>query len=637
MVTSPQISIKVRKGKIAVGDAGARDSIQEVARLAWEYRNDVHVRAWTVQTLHKAEQAGIAVNTPLEIAGVLLHAVQTEFTYVHDPDGTEMIVAPQWLVQKFIPGGDCDCKTLLQTVSFLSALASAKVRCAVVGQSFSDHHGQEHILGAIHYEDAWYYADGATRGLKLGQRAPGVTWEVVYDPKDHDKPFCDAESCLIGPNAVDPPARRFTHGDFVGVAGAPQEVRQVELLELGADEPEMLTGESLEFDPAPVYFTSTEADVPAPAAAPAAEPAAEPTAPPPVASVQAVQVRPYAMPALVPSVPLVLAPVEPAQVHATSIAPDPVNAAWADYLTTLLGKLKSDVYALNDSYENFRLMCNDMGLSFPPVIPGISFGASEQALVAQLQTFYQSATVMIEQVLDGTRPLIFTDLNGVSTPGFGAIATDTTRWVAGKGMSAESLREFLPQMVPASEPNPGGSSQVGVAGAGVVIAVGVLVVLALPWIFDAHGANQTLQDGIRSAESIVLGYYMKSLAEKGWKPEEVDRFMKGIKQGQVNLRDADTRRLEAQAEVIRAEKERAKVWWDGAMVVGGMLLIGGAGVWLAKNTNLLKGKDSPSETAPTARMSQRFSTEEEDSAPTRRSTFLPPPSAIPRTKISRYA
>lgn len=211
---------EVHRTKMLAGDRGSRWSIKKTAELSKVASRDPLVRAWTVQKIHNARLAGLPTETDEDKARIILSAVQNEFTYVSDPMFSEMMVAPKWMIQGIIPGGDCDDLVGLTVACFLAALSSAGVRCAVIGHSYAKSLDIEHVLCAIFLGKKWLYADPCSK-LPLGRTAAPHTWELVYDPMFPEQPFCDATSCLVGSNAVPPPTFRGSHGDFIGVSGLP--------------------------------------------------------------------------------------------------------------------------------------------------------------------------------------------------------------------------------------------------------------------------------------------------------------------------------------------------------------------------------------------------------------------------------
>lgn len=99
--------VKVERKPYPRGDKGAKMSIEQVAKLASEGRNDPGMRAWALRKLKRARDAGKNIDDILERAQIILDGVRADFIYVEDPPDTELIVHVKHLLSGLIPGGDC--------------------------------------------------------------------------------------------------------------------------------------------------------------------------------------------------------------------------------------------------------------------------------------------------------------------------------------------------------------------------------------------------------------------------------------------------------------------------------------------------------------------------------------------------
>lgn len=702
-MTSPRI--QVRKATMAWGDKGARWTIAEVARLVKKYMGDPWVRAWVVQKIAEAKAKGKDVDDQLSRAQAILSAVQNEFVYVNDPLGTEMIVGPAWLIQRIIPGGDCDCLTLLTAVCLLLALASAGIRCAILGHSYTPNQEIDHILCAIYLapdprkpkNKKWFYADACTK-QPLGAPVAPPTWELAYDPMEPDRPFCDAEACLMRHDNK-PPQIMWAEAEFVGVAGPPV------VQSLTPDSPEIIMDNIL-IDPAPQaeegLFGNTEeiasallalsgvqeSPAPKPAAprvafsAPAlpklahspAGTQAGTAAPPP-------QPRTPARPWAAPAKPAWRAPAPPRRVahdvlaheHGASVkaakstdsfalskafqdeAPPTQTdkeiqeawPAWQQWLTSLRDAVQFDLYDLNDRYEKFRAFCNDLGIPFPPQIPGAVWDLAQDKLFQQVVQFATDAIKFLQDAIDGKRNLIrvappaqlvLPDNQQEQDLAIGSLPTDTIRYTLA---AAQNVSLPIPQPISASAPPPapdlGGGFFVsgresGLAGVGLFpfllpAVSGAAVALTVGMIFNGRELIAFLKESIEHYTSVLLMREMGNLAAKGWTPEQVQAALGKVNQGMVDRKKAEIDRLEEERKIIIAEKDKAVAMLDRAMWIGGTILAVGLGVWVWKNF----GKDWKAKRDEAARSAPREAAPSYDESP---ETIPPSPSSQRRRTAS---
>jgi len=637
----PQIQesprFEVRRSKISLGPEGGRWSIQKTAELAKQAANDPYVRAWTVQKLHEASQRGIPVETPEQKASVLLEAVQREFTYVSDPVFTEMMVAPKWMVQGFIPGGDCDDLTSLTAGAFLAALSSAGIRSAVLGQAYDNTKKIQHVLCAVYLGDRWAYADPSSK-LPLGQAPAPHTWELVYDPLTPEKPFCDATSCLTEKDHVRPPRYSKSYGEFVGVSGLPTEMPAVEfqIVEpaegaiLKIEEIEHVFEESVnptheEFCYSPLFpfrRPCREVDI-------VSEPVRAP-----------LEVARAAMPYLVPTLgnwPLDLPPVapQPYLISMPEMAPVPIrrpvmngkscdcttcsggcsgcggdrrllsnpfedpgwqmrpmarpmlfveetsekmlNDAWAGQIANLRDSFLDSLQMLILAYEHLGDLCKKFGEPFPPVVAG-QFGPSEQKIIEDAVKFAESAVVVMDQALAGKRQVVFTQQDGEPVLAFKTLATDTFRYIEGKALSTIGLQTFLPQLVQLT-PTVG----TGILPVLMPFVAAASVSMTVSMIKNTQGTLDFMRNIVDKVTLWLINREARKMLETGKAtPEQIRHIQGDVYAGELKIKDKELERQRLDNQRLEQENKNLQSLINKGMIVGGVLAVGALGVWAWK-------------------------------------------------------
>ena len=219
---------KLERRKQPYGEKGVRSSLEEVAVRATRGAYHPSVRAWTIKAL---KDAGSPQNS-LDRAKAILARVRSDFIYVPDPYGVELMADAHVLAEGVFEGGDCDDLSIFTMSCTLAALSDAGVRCGVVGHSYEKDQQIGHVLGAMYYKGKWYYIDPSVNDERapFGLAAIVPTRERVYAiPVEGAVPkvLCDASACLTGPRAVSFPEME-TAGDFVGVAGVASAVGEID-------------------------------------------------------------------------------------------------------------------------------------------------------------------------------------------------------------------------------------------------------------------------------------------------------------------------------------------------------------------------------------------------------------------------
>lgn len=184
-----------------LGQAGAKLSLEEVAKRIREGRLDPRIRAWAGEALIKAGRPKNAFDQ----AQALLDALRKQAMYAPDPVGSEMIVAAKntlclddgTLCMRI---GDCDDLC----VALGSALMSIGIPTKIVGQAFDRAGTPSHVLLAVETKLGWKRVDPSSDKFRVGEFFP-ATKEWWLDPMEATVDMSNAASS----------------GDFVGVGRIP--------------------------------------------------------------------------------------------------------------------------------------------------------------------------------------------------------------------------------------------------------------------------------------------------------------------------------------------------------------------------------------------------------------------------------
>lgn len=652
---------KVQRSKISAGPEGGRWSIKKTAELAKENAKDPFVRAWTIQQIHKAKQGGAPTKSKKDVASIILAAVQREFTYVEDPAFVEMMVAPKWMVQGIFPGGDCDDLVGLVVTCFLSALSSAGIRCAVIGHSYDTSKAIQHVLCAIYINKKWYYADPCT-DLPLGETFAPHTWELVYDPIMPQKPFCDAESCLVGPRPTPPPAFKESHGDFVGVQGLPtdnaividpemsEDVEEVDMtiplksansllreIEKNPSEKvihcrasrwgrpscsvEISETEGPATSPAELLRSNLPYQIPTPGGWPLDM---TPVAPMPV-MVAVPPFRPWARPA--PQVQtscgscgaytcgagtcsscgasLVSNPIEdrgnfirnpralPRRIMKRPIFAEQTEdesfqlaqKSWTSDLESLKNSVVGSLRDFTLAYEYFRDTCQQLGIAFPPDIPGY-FGPSEQAIINDSVEFLNASLAILEDALAGTREVVFTEFNAQPVMAIKSLATDAFRYVAGSAISSLGFQAYLPKILSSADTTVGTASsakELHPLFLALPIVSGAAVILTIAMIKNTQGTLDFMRNAIADVTRFLSDREMRKMVEAGASPKEVQALIDAKYKGELNLRDKEIERQRVDNERLKQENESLHSLINKGIFVLGAGALAALGFWAWKN------------------------------------------------------
>ena len=192
---------KIVTRKHPSGAQGAFLSLREVCHRILEGRLDPRIRAWSIQTLQKANRP----KSHRDRAQALLDGLRSKAMYVPDPSQGEFIQAARLTLclddKGFcFAGGDCDD----MVIAFGSCCMSVGIPVKVVGQAFDGTNTPTHVIAALETERGeWLRVDPSSEKWPVGQAAP-ATGESWLDPFDED----DKQTGLEG---------GATTGDYVGV------------------------------------------------------------------------------------------------------------------------------------------------------------------------------------------------------------------------------------------------------------------------------------------------------------------------------------------------------------------------------------------------------------------------------------
>lgn len=595
---SPRITVKRRP--MAWGDKGARQTIHDVARQAKEQRNNPFIHAWSVQKLKEAKDKGRDVLHPRNVASILLESIQREFVYANDPYGTEMIVAPEWLIRGFIPGGDCDDLALLVAGCYLAALASVGIRTAVVGHSYEDSKDIQHILNAVHIPDdpydrssskgVWLYADASTKN-PLGPPPARPTWELVIDPMEPDKAMCDAVSCLA--KNPEPKVVSWHSADYVGVAGPPRpsapdlDLGQVIEPEAGAFAStiqEVEKASSLLVFEYPLEFLDSDGPFEDPFFID--DPYFEPFLPPDEPGVFFAEPEDIDLSA-------VMRGGEAggmATVGAAGDAPSGVEAqmteAMGNYLVQLRQSLGVGQQELSLAYERMREVCTSMGVAFPPNVPGAVWDALKSKEFEQAQKFLSDVLRWLDETLAGERKLVLASPDP-NLPfdqrdmqyALELKPSDTYRYMV------DPTKIFtipIPQMGKAGTAGPPVPPIIKppmVTGGGMVGILFAIVTIGM--IYHGDSLIRAIKNEIEHYTNVLLAREANKLANnpKYQTPEQVDKTLGNIQRGTIDLKQKQIDEIRAEADKANAEKDRYIAILDRVLIAGGLGLLVVGGVW----------------------------------------------------------
>ena len=163
------------------GGAGSKMSLEKVASLVREGRNDPRVRAW-------AGKALIAAGRPTRVtdqAQAVLDAFHKQVMYVPDPVHTEMMAKPHvtlCLDDKGLcmPISDCDDAV----IAVASALMSIGIQTEIIGQAFNGDPSASHVILAV--KDPLLgrlRIDPSEKNYRVGNYHP-ATKEWILDPME---------------------------------------------------------------------------------------------------------------------------------------------------------------------------------------------------------------------------------------------------------------------------------------------------------------------------------------------------------------------------------------------------------------------------------------------------------------------
>jgi len=182
-----QDGVKFTHAPYPNGAPGVKISLDEMARLMREARNDKDVCGYAADVLRAAGIDGRdrARWTARNVAQCFLDNVRQSVIYTPDPAGTEMIVSPAAMLC-LRPGlcirkGDCDDGSVLLG-SLLMCVGFAVRICK---QSWGAN-AQEHVLIAVQDEDGhWLKCDPSHASLPVGRGVQAHS-EEYYDPMEAD-------------------------------------------------------------------------------------------------------------------------------------------------------------------------------------------------------------------------------------------------------------------------------------------------------------------------------------------------------------------------------------------------------------------------------------------------------------------
>ena len=181
----------------ASGEAGIKQSLEEVCRLMREARVDPDVKTWAVNALISKGIDGRNRPSIRQQAGALLEVFRGQTIYVPDAAGAEHIQAAHvtlCLRDRCIPGEDCE--------SLVIALGGPMLAIGLpvygVKVSYGSAHQQHILLGLIDEDDKKFYVDPSTNS-KVMDKVPRVVEEIWVDPLDQVGPVgAGAEIVTLG-------------------------------------------------------------------------------------------------------------------------------------------------------------------------------------------------------------------------------------------------------------------------------------------------------------------------------------------------------------------------------------------------------------------------------------------------------
>jgi transglutaminase-like putative cysteine protease len=200
----------VRQDLHPPGVEGTRYSLEEMARLIRDGRNDPRIRAWAGRTLMAAGKP----TTVTAQAQALLDELRRKTIYVQDPVNTELMAKPHVTLcldehGLCMPAADCDDRV----VAFASATMSIGLETMVVGQSYGTEQAT-HVIAAVYDpHSGWLKVDPSAERYRVGQSYP-ATKEWWMDPITGS----------IGSSATAEPhtlGKEPARGDFIGVGAIP--------------------------------------------------------------------------------------------------------------------------------------------------------------------------------------------------------------------------------------------------------------------------------------------------------------------------------------------------------------------------------------------------------------------------------
>ena len=164
------------------GDAGIRQSLQEVTRLMRLAKDDPRIKRWAVETLARQGIDGRNRPSIREQAQALLTAFRAQTIYVPDSAGAEHVQAAQitlCLGDQCIPGEDCESLCL----ALGGAMLSIGLPVYAVKVDYGSGHQQHLVLGLIDDAGDRFYVDPSTNKPILNSMTGAVDLEWV-DPLD---------------------------------------------------------------------------------------------------------------------------------------------------------------------------------------------------------------------------------------------------------------------------------------------------------------------------------------------------------------------------------------------------------------------------------------------------------------------
>jgi hypothetical protein len=164
------------------GDAGIRQSLQEVTRLMRLAKDDPRIKRWAVETLSARGIDGRNRPSIRQQAQALLDAFRAQTIYVPDSAGAEHVQAAQitlCLGDQCIPGEDCESLCL----ALGGAMLSIGLPAYAVKVDYGSGHQQHLVLGLIDDAGDRFYVDPSTNKPILDSMTGAVDLEWV-DPLD---------------------------------------------------------------------------------------------------------------------------------------------------------------------------------------------------------------------------------------------------------------------------------------------------------------------------------------------------------------------------------------------------------------------------------------------------------------------